>query len=91
MRMLCYDSFMSIRRITVSVPEKVAARIKKAAGSKPVSTWVTEVIEERLDDDELEREWQDFYRAVSPTAADERRADAKFKRLVRGRTRRGAA
>jgi hypothetical protein len=91
MRTLCYAPVMAIRRITVSVPEKVADRIKKAAGNKPVSTWVTEVIQERLDDEELEREWQEFYRAVSPARADERRADAKFKRLVRGKARRGAA
>jgi|RhiMetdeSRZDD1v2_1073273.scaffolds.fasta_scaffold1948236_2 hypothetical protein len=79
---------MSIRRITISVPEEVASRIKRAAGETPVSTWVTELIEEHLDDTELERQWEAFYRDVSPTREDSRRARAMFKRLtkpVRGR------
>ncbi|MBK8593320.1 MAG: hypothetical protein IPN77_30250 [Sandaracinaceae bacterium] len=36
---------MTIKRITISVPSEVAARIKKAAGKTPVSAWVTGVIE----------------------------------------------
>jgi hypothetical protein len=81
---------MSIRRITISVPEEVANRIKRAAGSEPVSSWVTGVIEERLDDAELERQWEAFYRDVAPKRDDVRRADALFRRLTR-RRRRGAA
>jgi hypothetical protein len=82
---------MSIRRITISVPEAVAARIKKAAGNVPVSSWVTDVIEARLDDAELEQQWLEFYRDVGPSRADVRRADATFKRLVGGARKRGAA
>ena len=82
---------MSIRRITISVPESVATRIKKAAGRTPVSSWVTSVIEEHLDDAELERRWDEFYASVAPTRADKRRADAMFDRLVRPSTRRSSA
>ena len=82
---------MSIRRITISVPEAVAGQIKKAAGKKPVSTWVTEVIEEHLDEAELERQWEAFYRDVNPTREDRRRAEQKLKRLVGSRSNRGAA
>jgi hypothetical protein len=82
---------MAIRRITISVPEAVARRLKKAAGSTPVSTWVTERIEEHLDDADLERQWQEFYREVAPTGADERRADALFNRLTHPSRRKGAA
>jgi hypothetical protein len=82
---------MSIRRITISVPEETAARIKKAAGKTPVSAWVTGVIEERLDDAELERLWQEFYRDVRPRAADAKRADAMFRRLTRTPRRKSAA
>lgn len=81
---------MAIRRITISVPEDVARRLKKAAGSTPVSTWVTERLEEHLDDAELERQWQEFYRDVNPSREDSRRADAMFNRLTRPR-RKGAA
>ena len=78
---------MSIKRITISVPEAVAERIKKAAGSMPVSAWVTSLIEEHLDDAELERLWQEFYREVSPGREAMRKADAIMKRA----RRRGAA
>ncbi len=87
----CYAIVMSIRRITISVPAEVAARIKKAAGQTPVSAWVTGIIEEHLDDAELERLWQEFYRSVRPRGADARRADAMFRRLTRSPRRKSAA
>jgi hypothetical protein len=74
---------MSIRRMTISVPASTAARIRKAAAGASVSAWVTGVIEDRLDDAELERLWQEFYGSVRPRAADVRRADAMFRRLTR--------
>jgi hypothetical protein len=82
---------MSIKRITISVPSEVASRIKKAAGRVPVSAWVTEVIEERLDDAELERQWQRFYAEVQPKAPDVRRASAMLRRMTNRRPKRGAA
>ena len=82
---------MSIRRITVSVPDHVAARIKKAASGVPVSAWVTGVIRDRLDDVELERLWQDFYRSVRPRREDARRAESMFRRLTRTPRRKKAA
>jgi hypothetical protein len=82
---------MSIRRITFSVQPEVAKRIKKAAGVKPVSAWLTEVIEEHLDDAELERRWQEFYAAVAPLPSDRKRARTIFDDLTKNRRRRGAA
>lgn len=82
---------MAIRRITISVPEETAARIRKAAHKKPVSAWVTEVIEEHLDAAALEQQWQEFCRAAAPRRADVRRADAIFDRLMGRPGRRGAA
>jgi hypothetical protein len=77
---------MSIRRITISVPAKIAGRIKKAAGRTPVSAWVTGVIEERLSDGELERQWEAFCRDVDPRRADVQRARSLYRRLLpRGR------
>jgi hypothetical protein len=82
---------MSIERITISVPQQLARRIKKAAARTSVSAWVTSVIEERLGDAELERSWEDFYRSVGPSRADVRAANAAFKRLTsRLRCRTGA-
>jgi hypothetical protein len=78
---------MAIRRITISVPEDVAKRIKKAAGQTPVSSWVTELIEEHLDDAELERKWMHFYESVAPTRKDKERAGALHARLTRSRRR----
>jgi len=82
---------MSIKRITISVPEQVASRIKKAAGDVPVSTWVTDVVAEHLDEAELERQWQSFYRAVHPSRTDTKRAEAIHKRLIKRSGRREAA
>jgi hypothetical protein len=78
---------MSIRRITISVPESVAGRIKRAARSKPVSTWVTDVIEAHLDDEEMERQWRAFYADVGLSPQDERRGDQLFERLTRASAR----
>ena len=82
---------MAIRRITISVPEKTALRIKKAAGQTPVSSWVTEIVEERLDDAELERQWQEFYLDVRPNRTDVTRAEVIHGRLTKGPRRKGAA
>ncbi|MBX3189773.1 MAG: hypothetical protein KF819_22295 [Labilithrix sp.] len=82
---------MAIKRITISVPERVAARIKKAAGSAPVSAWVTDAIEDRLEDAELERAWAAFVRDVKPTREEARRAHAMYERLLKPPRRRGAA
>lgn len=87
----CYADVMTIRRITISVPEQTARRIKKAAGEEPVSAWIAAVIEEHLDEAELEREWQQFCRDVHPTRADERRAEAMFRRLTKQGRGKGAA
>ncbi len=82
---------MTIRRITISVPVAVATRIKRAAGRKPVSAWVTGVIEARLDDAELERLWDEFYESVKPRRLDIRRANSIFRRLTKSHRRKKAA
>ena len=82
---------MAIKRITISVPELVAKRIKKAAGAAPVSAWLTDLVEERLNEADLEQQWADYVRDVAPTAADSRRAEAMFHRLTKPARKRGAA
>ena len=87
----CYAEVMSIRRITISVPEQTARRIKKAAGATPVSAWVTDVVEEYLEDADLERKWLEFYAGVNPSAKDIKKAEALHARLTKPRKRQGAA
>ena len=82
---------MSIRRITISVPAGVARRIKKAAGKTSVSAWLTEVIEERLEDAELDRLWEEFYASVAPSSADVRRAGKIFDKLTKAPARKRVA
>jgi hypothetical protein len=82
---------MAIRRITLSVPERLAARVKKAAGVTPVSAWVSQLIEDHLDDVELEQRWREFYRDVSPTRDDVRRAKTILTRFGKPSRRRRAA
>ncbi len=92
MRGVCswYADRMSTKRITISVPADVAARIKRAAGTQPVSTWVTELVEDHLDDAELERQWQEFYESVNPRPRDKRKAATMLSRLVKRKRRRAA-
>jgi len=87
----CYAKVMSIKRITISVSEDVASNIKKAAGKTAVSAWVADVIAERLNDTELQRQWQNFYADVHPSRQDKAKAEAIFKRLTKRSVRRGAA
>jgi hypothetical protein len=82
---------MAIARITISVPEEVAKKIRKAAGKKPVSTWVTNVIEERLDDAELDRQWEAFYRDVNPGSRAEQEAKRILDKLTKPRRRKKTA
>ena len=82
---------MTIRRLTISVRESVAKRIKKAAKGASVSAWITAAIEDRLEDADLERLWEEFYESVAPRTADVRRADALFERLTKTPSRKGAA
>lgn len=86
---------MAIKRITISVPEKLAKKIKKASGDRPVSAWVTKLIEDHLDEREAERIWERFYADVAPTEAEKREAEASVERLMSpargGGQRRGAA
>lgn len=82
---------MSIRRITISVPEKTARKLKKAAGKQPVSAYLTGLIEERLTADEFQRLWEEFYRSVPMTKKDIAEGDAMYARLTRRPRRRRAA
>ena len=82
---------MSIKRITISVPEGTAKRIKRAAGKVPVSAWLTEKIEEQLRQQELDALFEAFYLDVNPSPASVREADALFEQLTGHRPRRGVA
>jgi hypothetical protein len=82
---------MTIRRITISVPEATASRIKKAAGQAPVSAWVTDLIEEHLEGAELERKWREFYEETRPSQKDVSRAEALHQRLTKTAGRKGVA
>lgn len=81
---------MTIRRITISVPEETAKKIKTAAGKTPVSAWITELVEERLSDAEVDRLFAEVYREAAPTPADKRRAAEIFERITKPRRKRVA-
>jgi hypothetical protein len=74
--MVCeqYAFRMAVSRITLSLPKAVTIRIKKIAGRTPVSTWVTALIEEHLDERELNEKWLAFYAGVNPQPQDVRKA-----------------
>jgi hypothetical protein len=82
---------MAIRRITISVPEELAERIKEAAGDKPVSQYVTELLERDLAEGDLEQQWQEFYREVNPSQADREWAERLLEQLAEPHEGTGAA
>ncbi len=58
---------MAAVRITLSVPDELAAQIKKAAGEGTVSGWVVKVIEEYFAEDaELEQQFDEWVAAQPP-------------------------
>ncbi len=73
---------MAAVRITLSVPEQLAVRIKDAAGQGTVSGWVVKVIEEYLAEGaELERQFVDSLEANPPSEEEFRRADELFEQI----------
>ncbi len=82
-----YARVMSIRRITISVPSHLAAKVKRAAGKTPVSAYVAAVLEEKLDEEEVVRAWRAHVESVAPTSEDEARAERVIAGLKKKRRR----
>ncbi len=76
---------MSSKRITISVPDQIAQRMRKAAGDRPVSTWLADLVEDHLDGRELEARWLAFYEGVNPKPAAVRHADEILRRATKRR------
>lgn len=75
---------MAAVRITLSVPDELAARIKAAAGSGTVSGWIVKIIKEYLAEDaELERRFDEWLEANPPSEEATQRADELFEHLFR--------
>ncbi len=76
----------------MSVPEELAARIKKAAGEGTVSGWVVKVIEEYLAEDaELERQFVEWLDAHPVDEETKRRVDEDIEKALGPRRRKGVA
>ncbi|MDQ2706730.1 MAG: hypothetical protein M3Z25_03480 [Actinomycetota bacterium] len=83
---------MSAVRITLSVPEGLADRIKKASGEGTVSGWVVKVIEEYFaEDEELERQFDEWLDAHPVDEEIKREVDAVLEKALGIRRERGAA
>lgn len=75
---------MAAVRITLSVPDELAGRIKKAAGEGTVSGWVVKVIEQYFEEDaELERQFDEWLAADPPDEEARQWADKLFEQLFR--------
>lgn len=57
---------MSIKRITISVPEELADKVREAAGDEPISTWMTKLVEQELDYEQADRLWEEYMAEVGP-------------------------
>ena len=78
---------MSTKRITVSVPTQIAARIKRAAGrGRSVSEWVTNAVTRTLEEEDLRRRFLEICDATPANTAQEKQAKASFDLITRGRS-----
>lgn len=83
---------MAAVRITLSVPEELADRIKKAAGEGTVSGWIVKVIEGYFAEDaELERQFDEWLAAHPVDEDTQREVDAVLEKALGIRRERGAA
>lgn len=82
---------MSIRRITISLPEELAERLKSAAGDRPVSTWVTELIEQELERERLDQLWEDYMAEIGVDPEAEEYARRVIDSALRSGRDKGAA
>lgn len=83
---------MAAVRITLSVPDELAARIKKAAGEGTVSGWVVKVIEEYFaEGEELELLFDEWLKDHPVDEDIARQVDAEIEKARENARRRGAA
>ena len=83
---------MAAVRITLSVPDELAARIKKAAGEGTVSGWIVKVIESYFAEDaELELLFDEWLKEHPADEATRAEVDAVLEKALGIRRERGAA
>lgn len=82
---------MAIKRITISLPDELAERLKAAAGDKPVSTWVTELIEHELEQEHLDQLWEDYMAEVGTDPEAEEYAKRVIESALQSGSGKGAA
>jgi hypothetical protein len=79
---------MATKRITVSVPTEVAARLARAAERTSVSAWVTQAVTRGLAEADVRRQFLEFCDDVQATVVQEAKAVAAFDLVVGGTTAR---
>ncbi len=75
-----------IKRVTISLPEELADRLRAEAGDRSVSAYVGELISEHLDNDDLDALWRGFVEDVGLSADDVAAADQVLDDLTAART-----
>ena len=81
---------MAIKRVTVSLPENLAARVSVAAGERSVSAYIARVLGEHLETSELEVLWREYVSEVGVSADDLAAADEVLDELTAGPSRRAS-
>ena len=75
---------MTTKRVTVSLPAELAARVTAAAAGRSVSAYVAEVLGERLDSSDLDEAWRAYVADVGVSDSDIAAADAVLDGLTAG-------
>jgi hypothetical protein len=77
---------VTIKRVTISLPEDLADKLREQAGDRSVSAYVADLISDHLDNDELEALWRGFVDDVGPSDTDIAAADRVLDELTAARS-----
>ncbi len=73
---------MAIKRVTISLPEDLAGRLRADAGDRSVSAHVAAIIAHHLEDRDLDALWQAYLDEVDLSPADIAGADRLLDSLL---------
>lgn len=73
---------MTIKRVTISLPAELAEKLSAAAGDRPVSAYLADLIQGHLEDAELGRLWEEYVAGVGVTPDDIATADQVLDELL---------
>ncbi|HEX6237563.1 MAG TPA: hypothetical protein VFZ68_10245 [Acidimicrobiales bacterium] len=73
---------MAIKRVTISLPEELAGRLRAEAGDRPVSAHVADLIARHLEERDLDELWRSYLDEIDLSPDDVAAADRLLDELL---------